>query len=173
MLVELLRTRRSIRKFEQRPVEKEKLDQIVEAALRAPSSRGFNPWHFVVVADPEMLGNLSKAKPHGAAFLKNAPLAVVVCADPAVSDVWVEDASIASIIVHLAATDLGLGSCWIQIRKRPHESGTSAGEHIAGLLKLPENLEVESIVAIGYAAEEKKGHAEESLQREKVSFETY
>ena len=173
MLVELLRTRRSIRNFEQRPVEKEKVDQIVEAALRAPSSRGFNPWHFVVVADPEMLGNLSKAKPHGAAFLKNAPLAVVVCADPSVSDVWVEDASIASIIVHLAATDLALGSCWIQIRKRPHESGTSAGEHIAGLLNLPENLEVESIVAIGYPAEEKNGHPEESLQREKVSFETY
>ena len=173
MLVELLRTRRSIRQFEKRPVEKEKVDQIVEAALRAPSSRGVNPWHFVVVADPETLGNLSKAKPHGAAFLKNAPLAVVVCADPSVSDVWVEDASIASIIVHLAATDLGLGSCWIQIRKRPHESGTSAGGHIAGLLNLPENLEVESIVAIGYPAEEKKGHPEESLQREKVSFEAY
>ncbi len=173
MLVELLRTRRSIRNFEQRPVEKEKVDQIVEAALRAPSSRGFNPWHFLVVTDPETLGKLSKAKPHGAAFLKNAPLAVVVCADPSVSDVWVEDASIASIIVHLAAADLGLGSCWIQIRKRPHESGTSAGEHIAGLLNLPENLEVESIVAIGYPAEEKNGHPEESLQREKVSFETY
>jgi len=173
MLVELLRTRRSIRNFEQRQVEKEKVDQIVEAALRAPSSRGFNPWHFVVVADPETLGNLSKAKPHGAAFLKNAPLAVVVCADPSVSDVWVEDASIASIIVHLAAADLDLGSCWSQIRKRPHESGTSAGEHIAGLLNLPENLEVESIVAIGYPAEEKNGHSEESLQREKVSFETY
>ena len=96
-----------------------------------------------------------------------------MAADPERSDVWVEDASIAAIILHLAAADLGLGSCWIQIRKRPHESGTSAGEHIAGLLKLPENLEVESIVAIGYAAEEKKGHAEESLQREKLSFETY
>ena len=172
MIIDLLRTRRSIRRYENRPVEKEKVEQLVEAVLRAPSSRGFNPWHFVVVQDPEMLERLSEAKPHGASFLKNAPLAVVVCADPSVSDVWVEDASIASIIVHLAATDLGLGSCWIQIRKRTHASGTSAGVHVAGLLGLPENLEVESIVAIGYPAEKKPGHPDESLQREKVSFET-
>jgi nitroreductase len=154
-------------------VEKGKVDLLVEAILRAPSSRGFNPWHFVVVSAPETLGNLSTAKPHGASFLKNAPLAVVVCADPTVSDVWVEDASIASIICHLAAADLGLGSCWVQIRKRSHESGMAAGAFIAERLNLPENLEVESIVAIGYPAEEKAGHAAESLQREKVSFETY
>jgi nitroreductase len=154
-------------------VEKEKVDRLVEAVLRAPSSRGFNPWHFVVVQDPETLGRLSTAKPHGASFLKNAPLAVVICADPSVSDVWVEDASIASIICHLTAADLGLGSCWIQIRKRSHESGKGAGEYIGKVLDLPENLQVESIVAIGYPAEEKAGHPGGSLQREKVSFETY
>ena len=173
MLIDLLRKRRSIRKFENRPVEKETVGQLVEALLRAPSSRGFNPWHFVVVQDPETLGRLSTAKPHGASFLKGAPLAVVICADPSVSDVWVEDASIASIICHLAAADLGLGSCWIQIRKRSHESGKGAGEFIGELLNLPENLEVESIVAIGHPAEEKKGHPAGELQREKVSFETY
>jgi nitroreductase len=173
MIIDLLRTRRSIRRYEKRPVEREKVGQLVEAMLRAPSSRGFNPWQFVVVTDPGMLEKLSKAKPHGASFLKNAPLAVVVCADPSVSDVWVEDAAIASIIVHLAAADLGLGSCWIQIRKRSHDSGTAAGTHIAGLLGLPENLDVESIVAIGYPAEEKKGHAAEELQHEKVSYERF
>ncbi len=173
MLIDLLRQRRSIRKYQQRPVEKEKADGLVEAVLRAPSSRGFNPWHFVVVTDPAMLGRLSKAKPHGAAFLKDAPMALVIGADPSVSDVWVEDAAIASIVCHLAATDLGLGSCWIQIRKRPHDAEKSASDHVRGLLNLPDNLEVLSIVAIGYPAEEKKGHPGESLQREKVSFERY
>jgi nitroreductase len=173
MLIDLLRNRRSIRRYENRPVEKEKVDQLVEAVLRAPSSRGFNPWQFVVVTDPEMLEKLSRAKPHGASFLKNAPLAVVVCADPSVSDVWVEDASIASITCHLAAADLGLGSCWIQIRKRSQESGKAAGLYIAGLLGLPENLEVESIVAIGYPAEVKKGHPADELQYEKVSYERF
>jgi nitroreductase len=171
MMIELLRKRRSIRKFENRPVEKEKVDQLVEAALRAPSSRGFNPWRFVVVTDPETLRGLSTAKPHGASFVKNAPLAIVVCADPSVSDVWVEDASIASIIVHLAAADLGLGSCWVQIRKRSHDSAKTAGAFVQKALNLPEKLEVLSIVAIGYPAEEKAGHPADSLQREKVSFD--
>jgi nitroreductase len=91
MFIDLLRSRRSIRQFEPRPVEQAKVDLLVEAALRSPSSRGFNPWEFVVVDNPELIDRLSKAKPHGASFLAKAPLAVVVCADPEKSDVWVED----------------------------------------------------------------------------------
>ena len=109
MFIELARKRRSIRRYLDKPVEKEKIDLLVETALRSPSSRGINPWEFVVVTDPEIIGRLSEAKPHGASFLRKAPLAVVVCADPEKSDVWVEDASIASVYLHLAAADLGLG----------------------------------------------------------------
>jgi nitroreductase len=170
MFIDLLRARRSIRRFQDRPVEKDKIEVLMEAILRSPSSRGFNPWEFVVVSDPAMLARLSKAKPHGAAFLKNAPLAVVVCADPERSDVWVEDAAIASIILHLAAADLGLGSCWIQIRQREHDEKQSAGEYIAGLLGLRKGLEVESIIAAGYSAEEKPGHPASSLLFDKVRF---
>ena len=82
MFIDLLRSRRSIRKFEDRPVELEKVDLLVEAVLRSPSSRGSNPWEFVVVNDPAIINRLSTAKPHGASFLANAPLAIVVCADP-------------------------------------------------------------------------------------------
>jgi nitroreductase len=170
MFIDLLRSRRSIRRFQNRPVEKEKIDALMEAVLRSPSSRGFNPWEFVVVTEPAMIANLSEAKPHGAAFLKKAPLAVVVCADPEKSDVWVEDAAIASIILHLAATDLGLGSCWIQIRLREHDIEKTAQEYIAGLLGLKKELAVESIVAIGYAVEEKPGHPKSSLIYDKVRF---
>jgi nitroreductase len=170
MFIDLLRSRRSIRRFQDRPVEKEKIDTLVEAVLRSPSSRGFNPWEFVVVSDPEMMARLSKAKPHGAAFLKNAPLAVVVCADPEKSDVWVEDAAIASIILHLAATDLGLGSCWIQIRLREHDVKQSAQAYIAGLLGLRKGLAVESVIAMGYPVEEKPGHPTSSLLFDKVRF---
>ena len=166
--LELLRSRRSIRRFQNRPVEKEKIDILMEAALRSPSSRGFNPWEFFVVTDPEIIAQLSKAKPHGASFLKHAPLAVVVCVDTEKSDVWVEDAAIASIILHLAATDLGLGSCWVQIRLREHDADRSAQEYVSGLLGLSKNLAVLSIVAIGYAVEKKSGHPASSLLYEKV-----
>ncbi|NIV93409.1 NAD(P)H-dependent dehydrogenase/reductase, partial [candidate division KSB1 bacterium] len=109
MFLELAQKRRSIRKYQGKPIPPETVDSIVEALLRAPTSRGKNSWEFVVVNDPGLLENLSRSKPHGASFLKNAALGIVVCGNPQVSDVWIEDASIASIFVHLAAAALGLG----------------------------------------------------------------
>jgi len=111
-MIELLRKRRSIRKFLPEKVTPEHIDIIIEAALRAPSSRGINPWEFILVDDPEKLSKLATSKQHGSEFLENAPLAIVVCADSTKSDVWVEDCSIAAIIIQLTAWSLGLGSCW-------------------------------------------------------------
>ncbi|MBA3008337.1 MAG: nitroreductase family protein [Proteobacteria bacterium] len=173
MFIDLLRARRSIRRFQDQPVEKEKRDLLLEAMLRSPSSRGLNPWEFVVVTEKETLLRLSHAKPHGASFLKNAPLAIVVCADPAKCDVWVEDCSISSILLHLAAADLGLGSCWVQIRLREHDTRHTAQEYVAGIIGLKEGMVVESIIGIGYPAEQLPGHSRSSLQDEKVSFEKY
>jgi nitroreductase len=173
MFIDLLRSRRSIRKYRDKPVEREKIDLLIEAALRAPSSRGFNPWEFVVVDDPEILVALSRAKPHGASFLAKAPLAIVVCGDPEKSDVWVEDVSIAAIILHLAAKDLGLGSCWIQLRKRNYDERTTAGQHAAHLLGMPSGLEVSAIMAMGYPDRQPSPHPESALQHDKVSFNRY
>ena len=173
MFIDLLQTRRSIRRFLDRPVEQEKIDILIEAMLRSPSSRGLNPWEFVVVTDKATLVRLSQAKPHGASFLKNAPLAIVVCADPVKCDVWVEDCSIAAILLHLAATDIGLGSCWVQIRLREHDAHQMAQEYVAELLGLPEKMVVEAIIAIGHPAEQQPGHPRSSLLDDKVSFEQY
>jgi nitroreductase len=173
MFIDLLRTRRSIRRFQDLSVEKEKVDLLIEAMLRAPSSRSLNPWEFVVVTKKEILARLAQAKPHGATFLKNAALAIVVCADPGKCDVWVEDCAIASILLHLAATDLGLGSCWIQIRLRDHDAHQTAQDYVADLIGLSEGLVVESIIAIGYPAEQQTGHLRSSLDDTKVSFERY
>ena len=173
MFLELLRKRRSIRKFVDTPVEREKIDKLVESVLRAPSSRSLNPWEFVVVENRDTIEALSKAKPHGASFMRHASLAIVVCADPKKCDVWVEDASIASLLLHLAAADLGLGSCWVQIRLREHDTATMASGYIGELLGLPEGMEVEAVVAIGYPAEEKPGHPESSLLHDRVHSESF
>lgn len=173
MLLDTLKKRRSVRQFEDRQVEQEKIDYLVESMLRSPSSRSLNPWEFVVVQDKEMIKALSKAKPHGASFMKNAPLAIVVCADPDKCDVWIEDCSIASIILHLAAMDLGLGSCWVQIRLRENDSGVMAEEYVAEKLGLPEGMVVEAVIAIGYPKEDKPGHPKESLLYERVHHEKY
>ena len=173
MFIDLLRSRRSIRKFQDRAVEAEKIDLLMEAALRSPSSRGFNPWEFIVVDDAQTLQRLAKAKPHGASFLAKAPLAVVVCADTSKSDVWVEDVSIATLILHLTATDLGLGSCWIQLRKRDYDDNTSAGAYAAACLGLREGLVVSAIMAIGYSAQQLDPHPQSSLQTDKVSYNRF
>jgi nitroreductase len=140
----------------------------VETLLRAPTSRNVNPWLFVVVDDRDLLNKLSSAKQNGSAFLKGAPLGIVVCADSTQSDVWVEDCSIAAILVQMTALSLGLGSCWIQIRKRAHDADTTAEAYIQDLLGLPAHITVESIIAIGHPAEEREPLAAEALQRAKV-----
>ncbi len=173
MFIDLLRTRRSVRQFQDKPVEKEKIDILIEAMLRSPSSRGLNPWDFVVVSDPAILGDLATAKSHGASFIKNAPLAIVVCGDSSKSDVWVEDCSIAALILHLAATDLGLGSCWVQIRKREHDAQTTSEGYVKKLLGLGENMAVEAIIAIGYGKTDTPGHSPSTLLYERVSYEKY
>ena len=173
MFLELLRKRRSIRQFENQPVRQEDVELLVEAMLRSPSSRSLNPWYFVVVTDKKLIEDLSQSKPHGAAFLKNAPLAIIVCADPQVSDVWVEDCSIAALNLHLAATDIGLGSCWIQIRERQYDESLSSEAYVQKALELKEGMRVEAIIAIGYPKEEKEGQPEASLLYERVSYEKF
>ena len=173
MLLELLRQRRSIRKFQTTPVPPEKTTQLVEAMLRSPSSRGLDPWHFVVVDDPALLKKLASAKEHGSAFLAEAPLVIVVGADPSLSDVWVEDCSIASVILHLTAASLGLGSCWVQIRQRRHDAALSANDYLVQLLGLPATFQVEAMVGIGYPAEEKAPHPRQSLHFDRVALNHY
>jgi nitroreductase len=173
MLLRLLEKRRSIRKFHSKPLKGDEVDALTEALLRSPSSRGRNPWEFLVVTDRELLGKLALAKEHGSAFLAGAPLAVVVCADPQRSDVWVEDCAIASILVQLTAESMGLGSCWAQIRLRPHGDGRSAEDYLRELLGLPDRFVVASIIGIGHPAEARAPHSKESLEYEKIHRNGY
>ena len=154
-MIELLRIRRSIRKYKTNPIGQRSLDILIEALLRSPSSRNNKPCQFLVVDDRDLLGKLSKAKESGSDFLKDAPLGVVICADSTKSDVWVEDCAIAAVLLQATAVSLGLGSCWIQIRKRAHNSKTSADEYIRELLDLPEEIKVASIISIGHPNESK------------------
>ena len=167
-MIELLRSRRSIRSYTEQPVDRESIELLIEAALRAPSSRNNQPWTFVVVDDRQLLGKLSLAKEHGSAFLKKAPLGIVVCGDPAKSDVWVEDCAIAAVLIQLMAQSLGLGSCWIQIRERRHDAGTMAQTYLREALGIPEQIMVACIISIGHPAEHRTPVAAGELAYGKV-----
>ncbi len=172
-LLSLLMKRRSIRKYENKKVEQEKVDKIIQAALLSPSGHAKYPWQFIVVDDNNLLSRLSFSKMQGSAFLSNAPLGIVVAADQNLSDTWVEDASIASILMMLTAHWLGLGSCWIQIRKRMYSEVKTAEEYIREILKIPENVNVLSIIALGYPNEEKMPKSENKLLYERVFYNSF
>ena len=173
MFFDVIRRRRSTRSFSEQPVGKEKLDKLLESVLRAPTSRGLYPCRFLCVTSREILGKLSLAKQHGSGFLKGAQAAIVVTANPDICDVWIEDASIASIYLHLAAEALDLGSCWIQIRNRQTKEGKSSEEYVKTLLDIPPNFSILSIIAFGYKAEETEPHPDEELKRGHIFFEKF
>jgi len=173
MFTELVKKRRSIKKFTSQPVEPEKFDAIIETALRAPSGRAIRPWEFVVVTDKNILEKLSVAKPMGAEFLKDAPVGVVVCVDPSKSNLWIEDASIVAVSMQYAALSQGLGSRWCQIRGANFNDDKSSRNYIAELLDLPDNLDIECVIAVGYPDEEMVPYKKEELEFGKVNYNRY
>jgi nitroreductase len=167
-MIEHLRKRRSIRKYTAQKIEPVKIELLKEAVLRSPSSKNINPWEFIFVDNQGVIKKLHTCKPHGVTPLKTAPLAVVICADETKNDVWIEDCSIASILLQLTAQSLDLGSCWIQVRKRMHSEEISSEKYIQTVLDIPENMKVLSIVTIGYAETTREGKPFDELQFEKI-----
>jgi len=173
MFFSLIKNRSSIRKYKEQEIEKDKIEKLIKAALLSPSSKANYPCKFIFVSDKELLAKLSKSKPHGSAFLENALLGIVVIADPAKSDVWVEDASIATTFILLAAEALRLGACWIQIRKRKYSEIVDSEEYIRDILSIPDNQRVLTMVAVGYPDETKMSKQEGDLEYDKVFFNQY
>ena len=121
-----------MRKFTGEELSQEDVVALLKAALMAPTSKRSNNWQFIAVDDKKLLGELSHCKEQASAFIADAALAIVVTADPLASDVWIEDASIASIMIQLQAEDLGLGSCWVQVRERYTATGMPSDEFVRG-----------------------------------------
>lgn len=162
-----------MRKFTDEELKQEEVVALMKAALMAPASKRSNPWQFIVVDDKDTLKKLSLCKDQASQFIADAALAVVVTADPLVSDVWIEDAAIASIYIQLQAEDLGLGSCWVQVRERFTATGIPSNDYVHDVLELPLPLQVLSVIAIGHKGMERKPFNEEHLQWEKIHINKY
>lgn len=164
-MIELLRHRRSIRQYQEKEIPASIIEELKETALRAPTSRNRKEWKFWFITDPERLELLGEAKKSGSAMIKNAPLAVVIGADESECDVWVEDCSIAAILLQLNAQSHGLGSVWVQIRKRFTANDHCSEERVKEILRVNEsNIRIASIIALGYPAEEKGPIPKEELK---------
>lgn len=170
---ELIKNRRSMRKFTGEELSQEQVVTLLKAALMAPTSKRSNSWQFIAVDDKEVLKQLSYCKEQAASFIADAALAIVITADPLASDVWIEDASIASVLIQLQAEDLGLGSCWVQIRERYTAAGMPSDEYVRGVLDIPLQLQVLSVIAVGHKGMERKPFNEDHLQWEKIHINKF
>lgn len=165
--------RRSYRKFTSEEVDPEAVKTIIRAALMSPTSKTRRAWHFIVVDDRLDIEKIADAKDAGAQLLKGAPLAIVVLGNPQENDCWIEDGSIAAISMQYQAEELGLGSCWVQMRDRGLSDGTSADEVLRGILDIPDEMCVLCVLAVGHKAEERKPQDEEKLKWENVHIAKY
>lgn len=119
---EVIAARHSVRKFADKKVPREILEEMVAEAGLAPSSRNSRSSRFIIVEDPELIKAMSLMRDHGAAFLAGAPAAIVVLGDTDKADMWVDNASISTTYLMLSAVDRGLGSCWVHVNGRPRVS---------------------------------------------------
>lgn len=169
---ELAQKRRSHRKFTPEAITSECMLNILETALMSPTSKGLHSYSFCVVENPELLIRLSAAKAVGGKFVAEAKCAIVVTADPTISDVWIEDASTAAMSMLYQAEDLGLGACWVQVRARKNAEGKNSEDIVREILSIPNNLRVVCMVVLGHKGMERKPQNMEkiqSLMQEKVS----
>ncbi len=168
-LIDIMLKRRSTRRFADEPVTKEELDKILQAALLAPTSMNRKPCSFMVVERSETLKQLANCKDHGANLIENSNKAIVVLADEMISDTWCEDSSIALTYMHLMATELGLGSCWVQVHLRSKDK-TSSEEVVREILKIDSHYRIVGILAIGRSDDIPKPHTLNELDKNKIHF---
>lgn len=150
----LIAKRRSIRKFEPQAVPQEVVDRLLEATLTAPSSRNSRSTHLMVIDDATTIARMAEMRDYGSAFMKNAPLVIVVMGDTTVTDKWLVNASISATMLQLACVNEGLGSCWVHVDGslcfKDDPEGPKADEFLRELLPIPKEMNILCAVAIGY-----------------------
>jgi len=162
-LVDVVLSRRSIRRYEQKEIPKDVLDKILDAGRQAPSAANRQPWHFIVVTDPEIKKELSKGMFNR--FIKDTPVTIVGCAHKdLIAGKWsIISTTIALHNMVVAAWAMGIGSCWV---------GDFNEEKIKKLLNIPESWNIVALISFGYPAEKPQPRKKKSIE-EIVSFNKF
>ena len=169
-----LSRRRSLRAYTDERIPEDLLAKVTRAGLLSAAGRGIRPWELVIVRNRETLQALAGMREgHAAKMLESAGAAIVVVANTAAADTWVEDCSIVMANMHLAADALGLGSCWVQGRMRTAPDGRSASDYVRDLLGIPEGFELEATLALGYPDQRKPARSVDDALLAKVHVEKF
>ena len=168
--IENIMTRTSIRQYKDQPVEQEKIDIMLKAAMAAPTAVNLQPWHFIVITDKKVIDQLAGPQP------TNAPLLIAVCGDTdkttmpdgksKLPDFWVQDVSAATENLLLAAHALGLGAVWTGVYPIMERT-----DEVANVLNCPENIVPLAVVRIGYPGESPE--PKDKFKQENISYNKF
>ena len=162
-------SRRSIRKYQDIPVDDAQINELLRAAMYAPSAGNEQPWHFIVVKNKEKLNEITTFHPY-TQMLKGASLAIIVCADTTIvkydGDFWVQDISASIQNILLQGEHLGLGTCWCGVYPRKE-----LVEGVSKAFNLPEYIIPVGLISIGYAAEQRE--ARDRFKQDRVHNEAW
>jgi nitroreductase len=173
-MMETFLNRRSVRSYTGEAVPMEKLNTIIMAGLSSASSRAIRPWDLIVVRDKDKLIEMSGCRLKGSSrMLAGADAAIVVVGDEERSDVWIEDCSVVMASMHLMASALGVGSCWIQGRDREAVDGETTEDFLRRILQFPSESRLLAILSLGMPDEELPARTPESLPFNKVHINKY
>jgi len=148
--LQIIFSRRSIRQFTDQPVSEADLTSLLEAGMAAPSAMNRRPWHLVAVTDKQVLQTIAQSPPYDRT-LPGAALVIVVCGDPRVSSWWLQDCTLATQNILVAAAGLGLGGVFLGCHDKPEREGP-----IRGALGIPDEIGMASVLCIGHPAEQKE-----------------
>ena len=172
LMLDVIKKRRSIRIYQSKEVEEEKIQEILKAAMFAPSAKHCRSWEFIVIKDKKTINKLSQVKA-GASFAKDAPIVLVLCADENLDSLWIEDLSIAAAHIYLEATNQGLGTCYVQINGRSTPDGDDTEDYIRKIIKAPANIRILCLMPIGYPAEKPGEHQDSEFDPKKIHQEKW
>ncbi|GBR74422.1 nitroreductase family protein [Candidatus Termititenax aidoneus] len=159
----------SVRKFTEQKITKEQIQQILKAAMQAPSAYNQQPWEFLVIEDKSVLQKFTEIHPYAKSLLSGAAVGIfVLCAKDRLQlpEMAAQDLSAATQNILLEAVHLGLGGVWLGVNGHPERAAAAQK-----LFNLPDNIEVFAAIAVGYPAENRK--AQSRYEENRVHYEKY
>lgn len=166
-------SRRSIRKYKNMPVEKEIIDELLKVAIIAPTGHNARACEFIVFENEKEVKKLIGIKKAGANFLETAQAGIAVVVNCDKAGTWIEDGSVAAYTIQLKAHEMGLGSCWLQLRDRFSPNDEPSDELFAKIVGLPKNYRVLCFIALGYADKKKPSYTEKDIELSKVHYNKF
>ncbi|MDP3093761.1 MAG: nitroreductase family protein [bacterium] len=170
-MLEVIRKRRSVREYLPKEVEKEKLDEILKAAMFSPTAHNRRSWEFIVVKDKDAKEKLSQATPWSG-FAKEAPVVLVLCSKE--DSFWIENCGIAAANIYLETVNQGLGTCFVQIRDPKNPDGRQgAEEYVRKILNISKDIRILCLMPLGYPVESPEEHNDSEVDIKKIHYDKW